>query len=142
MVKREQGLDATFAALADPSRRRMIERLSRGETTVGELARPLELSLPAVSKHLRVLERAGLLRQERDGRVRRCRLRPQPLRSAASWIARYERFWSAQLDALAKFVEQQVEGAPIEAPSIPVSPSPSEVPEARRHPANREKKGH
>ena len=92
MVKSAATLDATFAALADPTRRAILARLALGETSVGELATPFAMSLPAVSKHLGVLEGAGLLTRERDGRVRRCRLEPGPLHSAADWIAQYRRF--------------------------------------------------
>lgn len=106
MVKYSSRLDATFAALSDPIRRAIVARLARGDTSVGELARPFDVSLPAVSKHLRVLERAGLLTQDRQGRIRRCRLRAAPLRVANQWIERYRRFWAERLDALAEFVEQ------------------------------------
>ena len=107
MVKRSAKLDATFAALADPTRRAILARLARGDTAVGELARPFDMSLPAVSKQLRVLERAGLLTQDRQGRVRLCRLRAAPMRTAADWIDRYRGFWTRQLDALAEFVEAE-----------------------------------
>jgi len=99
-------LDATFAALADPIRRAILERLARGDCSVSELADPFDISLPAVSKHLRVLERAGLLVQNKQGRVRRCRLVAAPLQDAAAWIAYYHRFWERQFDALADFLEQ------------------------------------
>ena len=106
MVKYSSKLDATFAALSDPTRRAILSRLARGDSSVGELARPFDISLPAVSRHLRVLQRAGLLTQDRQGRVRRCRLQAAPMRAAAAWIQRYHRFWTGQLDALARFVEQ------------------------------------
>ncbi len=99
-------LDATFGALADPTRRAILERLSIGESTVTSLAEPFNVSLPAISKQLRVLERAGLLTQEKDGRVRRCRLEAGPMKEAAEWIARYRRFWEAQLDSLASYLDQ------------------------------------
>ncbi len=105
MVKNSARLDATFAALADPTRRAILARLARADASVGELAEPFEVSLPAISKHLRVLERAGLLKQKRRGRVRRCRLRTAPLREAAAWVAFYQRFWSRKLDALANYLE-------------------------------------
>src|SRR5262249_30287474 len=105
MVKSELALDATFAALADPTRRAILARLARGQTSVSELAAPFAMSLPAVSKHLSVLEGAGLLTRERDGRVRRCRLEPRPLQSAADWIASYRRFWEQQFDALARYLD-------------------------------------
>ena len=98
-------LDATFGALSNPTRRAMLERLARGESTVTALAEPFEISLPAISKHLRVLERAGLLQQEKDGRVRRCRLQTGPIQHASEWISQYRRFWEQQLDALAGYLE-------------------------------------
>ncbi len=107
MVKYNAQLDLTFSALADPTRRAILTRLTQGDVSVGELAQPFEISLPAVSKHLRVLERAGLLTQDPQGRVRRCKLRAAPMREAAEWVQRYRRFWTRQLDALAKFVEAE-----------------------------------
>ena len=101
----ESILDLTFAALSDPIRRAMLERLARGDATVTELAQPFPVSLPAISKHLRVLERAGLVRQQRDGRIRRCHLDAQPMQHASNWVARYRRFWEGQLDALADYLE-------------------------------------
>ena len=95
-------LDATFRALADPRRRAMLARLAAGEATVTELAAPFGVSLPAVSKHLRVLERAGLLARERRGRAHHCRLRRAALAGAAEWIAHYRRFWDGQLNALGR----------------------------------------
>jgi DNA-binding transcriptional ArsR family regulator len=97
-------LDATFRALADPTRRAMLARLAVGEASVTELAEPFDVSLPAISKHLRVLEDAGLLARERAGRVHRCRLAPAPLASVAEWIAHYRRFWDTQLDALDRYL--------------------------------------
>jgi DNA-binding transcriptional ArsR family regulator len=102
VVKREQrSLDAVFAALADPTRRAIVARLAGGETSVSELAAPFDMSLVAVSKHLRVLEHAGLLDQRKQGRVRYCRLAPEPLRSADDWLAGYRVFWQTRLDSLA-----------------------------------------
>ncbi len=98
-------LNKTFSALADPTRRAILSRLAQGESSVGELAAPFEMSWPAISKHLRVLEDAGLMKRERDGRVHRCRLEPTPMKDAAEWIAFYRRFWEGQLDALANFLE-------------------------------------
>jgi DNA-binding transcriptional ArsR family regulator len=108
MVTGSRRLDRTFAALADPTRRAILARLSRGEATVGELARPFRVSRPAISKHLRVLERAGLVRRERDGRVSRCELDPEPLRDANQWVERYRVFWEERLDSLSRFVERRV----------------------------------
>src|SRR5215813_3676530 len=98
-------LDATFGALSDPTRRAILARLARGESTVKSLAAPFNMSLPAVSKHLRVLESAGLLKREIDGRIHRCRLAPDPLKNAAAWIDHYRRFWEGQFDALAEFLK-------------------------------------
>ena len=98
-------LNATFAALADPTRRAILTRLSQGESSVTALAEPFQVSLPAISKQLRVLERAGLLVQEKDGRVRRCRLEAGPMKQAVDWIAQYRRFWDQQLESLASYLE-------------------------------------
>src|SRR5215813_10302306 len=98
-------LDATFGALSDPTRRAILARLAQGEATVSELAAPFDVSLPAVSKHLRVLESAGLLHREIDGRIHRCRLEPKPMKDAARWIEHYRVFWENQFDALAIFLE-------------------------------------
>jgi DNA-binding transcriptional ArsR family regulator len=102
---RSRDLDATFAALADPTRRAILARLARGDAVVGDLARPFAISLPAVSRHLRVLERARLIERRVDAQWRVCRLRPQPLRTAASWIEEYRRFWEQRLDDLAALLE-------------------------------------
>ena len=107
MVKcNERQIDQAFAALAHPARRAMLGRLAAGESSVTELAEPFEMSLPAVSKHIRVLERAGLLLQERDGRVRRCHLCPEPLRQVSAWVEHYRRFWEGQLGSLANYLKQ------------------------------------
>src|ERR1041385_2368014 len=91
-------LDRTFAALADPTRRAILARLAGGEATVGELAEPFEMSLPAVSKHLKVLERAGLIARGREAQWRPCRLDAAPLKNAAEWIEQYRRFWEESFD--------------------------------------------
>lgn len=110
MVKQmDDRLNATFAALADPTRRAIMARLTLGEATVGELAEPFEMSLPAISKHLGVLENAGLLRRERRGRERRCRLRAEPLKDAGDWIEQYRRFWDGAFDRLADYLERSAE---------------------------------
>jgi DNA-binding transcriptional ArsR family regulator len=101
-------LDATFGALSDPTRRAILARLAQGEAMVTELAEPFRVSLPAISKHVRVLEAAGLLEREVDGRVHRCRLAGQPMRNAAAWIEQYRAFWEVQFDALAKYLETSV----------------------------------
>jgi DNA-binding transcriptional ArsR family regulator len=105
MVK-SQKLDATFGALSDPTRRAIVERLTRGEASVGELAEPFEISLPAISKHLTVLEEAGLLVRIKKGRMRRCRLIEEPMREALEWIASYGSFWEGQLDSLEKLLAE------------------------------------
>ena len=99
-------LDATFSALSDPTRRAILARLARGDVNVTELAEPFDVSLPAVTKHLNVLERAGLLVREKEGRVRRCQLVASPLRQAAEWLERYRKFWEGQLDSLARYLEE------------------------------------
>src|SRR5712675_1017069 len=98
MMTASARIDRTFSALADPTRRAIIQRLASGEATVTELARPFAISLPAISRHLRVLEAAALVRQERDGQFRRCRLDAEGLQSAAEWLDFYRHFWSDRLD--------------------------------------------
>jgi len=98
-------LDKTFGALSDPTRRAILSRLARGTATVTEVAEPFDISLPAVSKHLKVLERAGLLARKKEGRIYHLSLNPSPLSQAADWIQVYERFWEGQLDVLANFIE-------------------------------------
>ncbi|MDJ0946431.1 MAG: metalloregulator ArsR/SmtB family transcription factor [Kiloniellales bacterium] len=101
----EDQLDAAFAALADPTRRAIVARLAAGPAPVGELAAPFEISLPAVSRHLKVLETAGLITREVDAQWRRCHLRPQGLTGAAEWIDSTRRFWEGRLDSLARYLE-------------------------------------
>ena len=107
MVTNSRKLDRTFAALSDSTRRAILARLADGEATVGELARPFRVSRPAISKHLRVLERAGLVQRARDGRVSRCELDAEPMQDAAQWIERYREFWGDRLDSLARYLERQ-----------------------------------
>ena len=104
-AKKDAQLDAVFHALADGTRRRLVAGLARGPVSVGELAAPFEISLPAVSKHLDVLERAGLIRRERDGRFLRCHLSAEPLDDARAFIDEYRSFWQTSLDQLAEYVE-------------------------------------
>lgn len=99
-------LNQTFAALADPTRRRILAHLARGDRCVTHLARPHAMSLPAVSKHLRVLEKAGLLRRRRYGRVHEMQLDAKPLREAAQWVEEYRKFWEGSLDRLAAYLEK------------------------------------
>lgn len=100
MVERSVGRDAVFAALAHHVRREMLDRLAEGDLTVGELARPLSMSLAAASKHVRTLEGAGLVRRTVVGRTHRCRLEPGPLVEALGWLREHERYWERRLDAL------------------------------------------
>jgi DNA-binding transcriptional ArsR family regulator len=93
-------LSITFGALADPTRRAILARLTKGEASVTELAKPFDMTLPAVSKHLKVLERAGLIARSRDAQWRPCRLKAQRLEEAADWVGRYRRFWEQSLDRL------------------------------------------
>jgi len=93
-------LDHTFNALADPTRRAILARLAQGEATVGELAKPFAISQPAISRHLKVLEQAALISNERQGKHRRCRLRPEALDSAVTWLEFHRRFWIGSLDRL------------------------------------------
>ncbi len=97
-------LNRTFAALADPTRRRILAHLARGDRCVTDLARPYSMSLPAVSKHLRVLEKAGLLRRRRYGRVHEMQLEARPLKQAAQWVEEYRKFWEGSLDRLAEYL--------------------------------------
>jgi len=99
-------LNRTFAALADPTRRRILAHLARGDRRVTDLARPHDMSLPAVSKHLRVLENAGLLRRRRHGRVHEMQLNAEPLKKAAQWGEEYRKFWEGSLDRLAAYLEK------------------------------------
>jgi DNA-binding transcriptional ArsR family regulator len=99
-------LNRTFAALADPTRRRILAHLSRGDRCVTDLARPHAMSLPAISKHLRVLEKAGLLRRHRYGRVHEIQLAAKPLKQAAQWVEEYRKFWEGSLDRLAEYLEK------------------------------------
>jgi DNA-binding transcriptional ArsR family regulator len=98
-------LSTTFAALADPTRRAILARLATGEATVGELAAPFDISLPAISKHLKVLQRAGLIEQGRQAQWRPCRLTPEPLRDLADWVAQYKRHWEERFDRLDDYLK-------------------------------------
>ncbi|MBI4671724.1 MAG: winged helix-turn-helix transcriptional regulator [Chloroflexi bacterium] len=104
--EKSRALDRVFHALADPTRREILRRVARQAYTVSELAEPFEMSLAAVSKHIKVLEKAALLQQTVEGRIRRCRLNPAPLRNAAAEIASLEQFWDRQLAALDAFLAQ------------------------------------
>src|ERR1039457_7017272 len=99
-------LSITFAALADPTRRAILSRLLSGECSVGDLAAPFDMSMPAVSKHLRVLERAGLISQRREAQWRHCRVEAAPLKEVAEWTERYRHIWEARLDRLDEYLQQ------------------------------------
>lgn len=108
MVKyHPRALDRTFAALADPTRRRILEQLAGGARCVTDLAKPHAMSLPAVSKHLRVLENAGLIRRKRYGRVHELKLEALPMKKASQWIEEYRRFWEGSFDRLADYLEAE-----------------------------------
>jgi DNA-binding transcriptional ArsR family regulator len=102
-------LDSVFSALADPTRRAIVMRLADGEASVSELARPFDVSLPAVTKHLAVLERAGLLEHHKEGRVRHCRLVAAPMRAADDWLSSYRVFWAQRLDSLVDHLKSNKE---------------------------------
>lgn len=106
---RQSQLDLVFSALADPTRRGMLEQLAGGETNVGTLAEPHDMSQPAVSKHLRVLERAGLIRRTRRGREHRIRVDPRPIEEASTWIGHYARFWKKQFDAVDAYLKARAQ---------------------------------
>src|ERR1700761_883351 len=101
-------LDAAFAALSDPTRRAILRRLAAGEATVGELAEPFSISMPAISRHLRVLEEAALIKRSREGQHRRCTLQPQALAAARRWLDDQEHFWNTSLDRLAEHLNLKV----------------------------------
>jgi DNA-binding transcriptional ArsR family regulator len=99
-------LSSTFAALADPTRRAILSKLTRGEKSVSDLAKPFKMSLPAVSKHLKVLERAGLIERSREAQWRPCRLKPQRLKAAANWLDAYRQFWEQSFDRLEAYLQE------------------------------------
>ena len=99
-------LDATFSALADPTRRAILARLASGETSVSELAEPFDMSMPAISKHLKVLQRAGLIERGREAQWRPCRLAPAPLKDASDWLEHYRRFWEESFDRLEDYLRE------------------------------------
>jgi DNA-binding transcriptional ArsR family regulator len=108
--KKDERLDAVFHALADTTRRRIVDRLARGPTSVGELAAPFSISLAAISKHLDVLENAGVVRREREGRFQRCHLAPEALDEASKFVEHHRTFWNGNLEQLAEYLEG--DGAP------------------------------
>jgi DNA-binding transcriptional ArsR family regulator len=102
-----QPLDPVFAALADPTRRAILVRLLHGEATVTEVAEPFQTSLPAISRHIRKLEEAGLITRRKDGRTHHLGLAASPLKNAAQWLEQYQRFWESQLDSLEQFLREE-----------------------------------
>lgn len=106
MLNQEPALDRLFHALADPARRGMVERLSRGPASVSELARPLAMSLPSVMQHLQVLEESGLVRSEKVGRVRTCRIEPEALTAVEQWVAQRRTRWEQRFDRLGKLLAE------------------------------------
>jgi len=111
MVMEADRLSVTFAALADPTRRAILARLALGEATVSELAAPFDMSLPNVSKHLKVLQRAGLVQQGRQAQWRPCRLKPEPLRGVADWVGEYRRHWEESFERLDTYLRDLQEAA-------------------------------
>jgi DNA-binding transcriptional ArsR family regulator len=115
-------LDRVFGALSDPTRRGVLDALGHGSLAVSELAAPHGMSLPGFMKHLRVLEEAGLIERNKEGRVVSCELSAAPMKAAAAWMSRYERFWTEKLDALARYLYQQEELQTWTKPSSPKNP--------------------
>src|SRR5947209_5165891 len=114
-MQQMDSLSSTFSALADPTRRAILARLSSGETSVTELAKPFEMSMPAISKHLKVLEHAGLITRGREAQWRPCRLQAEPLKNIAGWVEQYRQFWEQSFDRLDEYLKQlQAEASPIE----------------------------
>jgi DNA-binding transcriptional ArsR family regulator len=109
-VVKSQLLDRTFAAIADPTRRRILEQLSRGPASISELAEPLDISLPGLMKHVQVLEEVRLVETRKDGRTRQCRLGPARMDGVASWVEEYRNRWEARLDRLESYLERQKGG--------------------------------
>ena len=137
MVKYEDAvLDRVFGALADPTRRGVLNALAGGSLAVSELAATSGMSLPGFMKHLRVLEGAGLIAREKEGRVVSCELSAAPMKTASAWMSRYEKFWSDKLDSLARYLYQQEElqtwNKPAFKPTNPRSPSGGTTPSRRK----------
>jgi DNA-binding transcriptional ArsR family regulator len=116
MVEKSSRLDAVFGALSDPTRRAMLQALARQPRTIGELAAPFDISLAGASKHIQVLERAGLIQRDVQGRVHTCRIDARPLHAGAEWIRHYERFWNQKLDALQTLLEAEDAARPAAKP--------------------------
>jgi DNA-binding transcriptional ArsR family regulator len=127
-------LSATFAALADPTRRAIIARLAMGETTVNELAKPFDMSGPAISKHLKVLENAGLITRGREAQWRPCRIEPKALKTVDDWLERYRQFWEERLDRLEDYLNTlQAEAAESPKPAAKTSPKKTRQAKESRH---------
>jgi DNA-binding transcriptional ArsR family regulator len=107
MVKYSASLDSTFGALADPTRRAILATLQLGRASISELAKPHRMSLPAVMKHVHVLEQAGLVSQEKNGRTRVCRLAAEPFKDAEAWISQYSKFWQRNFDSLERYLKEE-----------------------------------
>jgi DNA-binding transcriptional ArsR family regulator len=134
----DEVLDKVFAALADPTRRQVLEALGQGSLAVSALAEPHGMSLPGFLKHLRVLEEAGLIARTKEGRVVSCELSAQPMQQAAAWMSRYEKFWADKLDALARYLYQQEELQTWQKPETQTTPrARAAAPSRRRKPAAR-----
>lgn len=131
-------LSATFAALADPTRRAILARLASGQTSVTELAQPFNITLPAITKHLKVLERAGLVARSREAQWRPCRLQPQPLRAVADWVQPYKIMWEQRFDQLEEYLRgmQALETA---SPTATTSPPRTTSPHQEKSDAARKK---
>ena len=127
----DDALSLTFAALADPTRRAILARLATGETTVAELAKPFAMTPPAVTKHLKVLQRAGLITQSRQAQWRPCRLDAKPLRGVSDWVGQYRQFWEERLDRLDDYLQQLQADlkSSVEAGGTSAAPGGSEPPE-------------
>jgi DNA-binding transcriptional ArsR family regulator len=131
-------LDRVFSALADPTRRLVLEALGQGSLAVSELAAPHGMSLPGFMKHLRVLEQAGLIERNKEGRVVSCELSAAPMRQAATWMQRYERFWTEKLDTLARYLYQPEE---LQTWAKPASPTGRRSPSSVSTPSRQRKSG-
>lgn len=135
---RADHLTLTFAAIADPTRRAILARLTKGEAGVLDLAKPFSMTLPAVSKHLRVLEKAGLIQRSRRAQWRPCRLRVKPLKDAATWIDRYRTFWEDSFDRLDNYLKQMQPDSPPPPGATPgMRPAPRAAPRKAAHRASR-----
>ncbi len=124
-------LSATFGALADPTRRAIIARLARGETTVTELSKPFDMSGPAISKHLKVLENAGLITRSREAQWRPCKIEPQALKSLDEWLDQYRQFWEQRLDRLEDYL-RELQGLPPQRPKGPRGPRNPKPPKGKK----------